>query len=103
MINDTTLTELQQAEDMAYFRADLCLYSPESYTLEEKRDICNDMMSTSKAMLDAMREDFERLPPDVRSKLLDMLCQSGAESPEWWWDVLVGEGDPLYRDLEPLS
>ena len=32
---------------MAYFRADLCLYSPESYTLEEKRDICNDMMSTS--------------------------------------------------------
>lgn len=103
MINDTTWTELQQAEDMAYFRADLCLYSPESYTLEEKRDICNDMMSTSKAMLDAMREDFERLPPDVRSKLLDMLCQSGAESPEWWWDVLVGEGDPLYRDLEPLS
>ena len=103
MINDTTWTELQQAEDMAYFRADLCLYSHESYTLEEKRDICNDMMSTSKAMLDAMREDFERLPPDVRSKLLDMLCQSGAESPEWWWDVLVGEGDPLYRDLEPLS
>ena len=103
MINDTTWTELQQAEDMAYFRADLCLYSPESYTLEEKRDICNDMMSTSKAMLDAMREDCERLPPDVRSKLRDMLCQSGAESPEWWWDVLVGEGDPLYRDLEPLS
>lgn len=103
MINDTTWTVLQQAEDMAYFRADLCLYSPESYTLEEKRDICNDMMSTSKAMLNAMREDFERLPPDARSKLLDMLCHSGVESPEWWWDVLVGEGDPLYRDLEPLS
>ena len=33
MINDTTWTELQQAEDMAYFRADLCLYSSESYTL----------------------------------------------------------------------
>ena len=52
MMNDNTWTELQQAEDMAYFRADLCLYSPESYTLEEKRDICNDMMSTSKAMLE---------------------------------------------------
>ena len=35
MINDITWTELQQAEDMAYFRADLCLFSPESYTLEE--------------------------------------------------------------------
>ena len=95
MMNDNTWTELQQAEDMAYFRADLCLYSPESCTLEEKRDICNDM--------DAMRKDFEQLPPEARSKLLDMLCQSGVETPEWWWDVLVSEGDPLYRELEPLS
>ena len=39
---------------------------------------------------------------DARSKLLDMLCQSGVESPEWWWDVLVGEGDPLYRELEAI-
>ena len=101
-MNDERWTELQQAEDMAYFRADLCLYSPESYSLEEKKEICNDMISTSKAVLDAMRADFELLPADVRSKLLDMLCQSGVESPDWWWDVLVGEGDPLYRELEAL-
>ena len=94
--------ELAQAEDIAYFKADICLYSPESYTLEEKRDICNEMISTSKAMLDAMRTDFETYPPAIRSKLLDMLCQSGIESPEWWWDVLVGEGDPLYRELEAI-
>ncbi len=94
--------ELAQAEDIAYFKADICLYSPESYTLEEKRDICNEMISTSKAMLDAMRADFETYPPAIRSKLLDMLCQSGIESPEWWWDVLVGEGDPLYRELEAI-
>ena len=62
------------------------------------------MMSASKAVLiDAMREDFEQLPPDARAKLLDMLCASGVESPQWWWDVLVGDGGPLYRDLEPLS
>ena len=24
-------------DDVAYFKADLCCYSPESYTLEEKR------------------------------------------------------------------
>ena len=103
MINEEKMTELTQAEDMAYFRADLCCYSPESYSLEEKKEICNDLMSTSKAVLDAMREDFEQLPPDARAKLLDMLCASGVESPQWWWDVLVGEGDPLYRELEPLS
>ena len=39
MINEEKMTELTQAEDMAYFRADLCCYSPESYTLEEKKDI----------------------------------------------------------------
>ena len=102
MMNDEKWTELQQAEDMAYFKADLCLYSPESYTLDEKREICNEMVSTSKAMLDAMRADFEQLPPDARNRLLDMLCQSGVESLRWWWDVLVGEGDPLCRELEAI-
>ena len=87
---------------MAYFRADLCISSPESYSLDEKRDICNGMITSSKAMLDAMREDFEQLPPELRSRLLDMLCQSGVESSQWWWDVLVGEGDPLYRDIETV-
>lgn len=102
-MNETKMTELTQAEDMAYFRADLCLYSPESYSLEEKREICNDMMSTSRVVLDAMREDFQSYPPEFRAKLLDMLCNSGVESSQWWWDVLVGDGDPLYRELEPLS
>ena len=66
-MNEAKMTELTQAEDMAFFRADLCLYSPESYSLDEKKEICNDMMATSKAMLDAMREDFERLPLDARA------------------------------------
>ena len=102
MMNEAKWEELRQEEDMAYFRADLCISSPESYSLDEKRDICNGMITSSKAMLDAMREDFEQLPPELRSRLLDMLCQSGVESPQWWWDVLVGEGDPLYRDIETI-
>lgn len=102
MMNDAKWIALQQAEDMAYFKADLCCYSPESYSLEEKKEICNDMISTSEAVLDAMCVDFEQLPPEARSKVLDMLCQSGVESHEWWWDVLVGEGDPVYWELEVL-
>ena len=47
-MNEAKMTELSQAEEMAYFRADLCLYSPESYTLEEKRDICNDSATRSR-------------------------------------------------------
>ena len=98
---NTNWDALAQAEDFAYFRGDLCLSSPESYSLEEKKQICDDMLATSQAIDDAMRADFEQLPVDARSKLLDMLCRSGVESPEWW-DVLVGEGDPLYRELETI-
>lgn len=81
-MNDEKWTELQQAENMACFKADLFCCSPESYTPEEKAAICDDMISTSKAILDAMRADFEQLPAGVRSKPLDMLCQSEVESLE---------------------
>ena len=64
MINEVKMAELTQAEGMAYFWADFYICSPESYSLDEKKVICNDMMSASKAVLDdAMREDFEQLPP----------------------------------------
>lgn len=99
---NTDWTALQQAEDMAYSKADIYLRSPESYTLEEKRDICNEMISSSKAILDAMRADSEGQPPELRAQLLDALCASSVEAPEWWWDVLVDEGDPLYRKLEAI-
>ena len=45
MMNDERWAELQQAEDMAYFRVDLCCYLPESYSLDEKKEICIDMTS----------------------------------------------------------
>ena len=102
MSDKTNMDNLVQAEDMAYFRADLCVYSPESYTLEEKKQICNDMISSTKAMLDAMRADFERYESERRAALLDALCRSGVKTPQWWRDVLVGEGDPPCGSLEPL-
>ena len=52
MMNDERWAELQQAEDMAYFRADLCCYSPESYSLDEKKEIFHDMMSVKGKSLD---------------------------------------------------
>ncbi len=37
MMNDEKWTELQQAQDMAYFKADLCCYSPSRITLQSPR------------------------------------------------------------------
>ena len=53
-------------------------------------------------MLDAMCADFEQLPVDARSRLLNMLCQSGIESAEWWRDIPVGEDGLLYRGFETI-
>lgn len=55
MTNNAKWEELRQAEEMAYFKADICLCSPESYSLEEKKEICNEMMATSKATLGPKR------------------------------------------------
>lgn len=85
------MQELIEDEAMAYFRADVCLGSPESFSLDEKREICDQMESTSKAIEDAMKVDFESLPPEFRVKLLDMLCSSGCELEEFWKDLLLGE------------
>lgn len=85
------MQELIEDEAMAYFRADVCLGSPESFSLDEKREICEQMESTSKAIEDVMKADFESLPPEFRVKLLDMLCSSGCESEEFWKDLLLGE------------
>ena len=85
------MQELIADEAMAYFRADVCLGSPESFSLDEKREICEQMESTSKAIEDGMKADFESLPPEFRVKLLDMLCSSGCELEEFWKDLLLGE------------
>lgn len=83
--------KLIEDEAMAYFRADVCLGSPESFSLDEKREICEQMESTSKAIEDAMKADFESLPSEFQVRLLDMLCSSGCESEEFWIDLLLGE------------
>ena len=101
MTANTDWNELAERHEMAYFRAEVCLGSPQSFSLEEKKQVCDEMEASTAEVDAALKKDFKSLPPEFRVKLLDMLCTSGAESPEWWWDVLVGEGDPLYGELEP--
>ncbi|MDO5118141.1 MAG: hypothetical protein Q4D34_06605 [Eggerthellaceae bacterium] len=49
------------------------------------------MEATNKAIEDAIRIDFEVLPPEFQGKLLDMLCASGCMTQEWWKVTLFGE------------
>ena len=87
----TNWNTLREEHEIAYLRADICLGSPQSYSLEEKKQICADMEASTEAIDAAMRADFESLPPEFRVKLLDMLCSSGCESEKFWKELLLGE------------
>ncbi len=83
---------------MAYFRGDLAMSMPSSYSIDEMREISAAMDASTAEVDAAMRADFESLPPEAKVKLLDMLAESGVESREWWEKILCGFEVP---DLPP--
>lgn len=92
--------KLKDAEELAYFKADLVDISPQSYSLEEKKRILDEMVDSSSAIEDALRADFNTLDEVAQTKLLDALAAKGPESREWWRRLLVGGPDP--QDLPAL-
>lgn len=90
MMSDEEIRQLMEEHEMAYFRGDLATSSPESYSIDEMREI-SEAMDASTAKVDAaMRADFEAMPPEMKVKMLDMLAASGVESREWWEKILCG-------------
>jgi len=92
---------LEDAEDLAYFRAELVDMSPESFSFEEKRQILDDMIASSAAIENALREDFARLDEVTQTRLIDDLAADGPRSREWWYEVLVD--GPRHRDFPTLT
>jgi len=86
----TDWNRLAEEHELAYFRADVCLGSPQSFSLEEKRQICDEMEASTAEVDAALRADFESLSPEAQGMLLDMLCASGCMTPEFWKETLLG-------------
>ena len=80
--------ELMEEHEIAYLRADICLGSPQSYSLDEKKRICEDMDASTKAVDAAMRADFWSMSAEARSRMLDMLGAPGVEERHWWEELL---------------
>ena len=80
---------LEDAEDHAYFMAELMDISPESFTLEEKKQILHDMIASSSAIENAMRDEFAELDEVTQTRLM------------WWYEVLVD--GPRHRDFPTLT
>ena len=91
---------MREEHELAYFRADVCLGSPQSYSLEEKRQICADMDASTTEIDAALRADFEALPPVAQDKMLDLLQKADPEHFEWWKDTLLGEMPASVAEIE---
>ncbi|MEE0043443.1 hypothetical protein [Ellagibacter isourolithinifaciens] len=87
---------LEEAEDHAYFMAELVGISPESFTLEEKRKILDDMLEASSAIENRMRGNFAELDEVTQTRLLDSLGTSGYRDRDWWYRMLMD--GPRHRD-----
>lgn len=87
---------LEEAEDHAYFMAELVDISPESFTLEEKRKILDDMLEASSAIENRMRGSFAELDEVTQTRLLDSLGTSGYRDRDWWYRMLMD--GPRHRD-----
>ena len=89
MKTDGQWDKLREEHELAYFRADVCLGSPGSFSLEEKKQICADMQASTEAVDEAMRADFESLPDFAKVMFLDMLGAPGSPEREWWESILL--------------
>ena len=89
----TTMTSqewqaLVEEHEMAYFRGELATSSPESYNIEEMREISAAMdESTAKAEA-AMREDFNAMPPQAQARMLELLAGADPDNMEFWKELL---------------
>ena len=62
-----------ELEDYSHFRTELVEISPQSFTLEELKEILEDMIRSKVALEDSMREHFATLGELEQTQLLDML------------------------------
>lgn len=100
MMTDEQWDALREEHEIAYLRADICLGSPQSYSLEEKKQICEEMAASTAEIDAALRADFEALPPIAQDKMLDLLQKADPENFEWWKSVLVGEMPASIKEID---
>ena len=87
--NMTDWKTLIEAEDHAYFMGELVLMSPDSFTLEEKKQILQSMEKESSEIENGLREHFRTLDEVAQTRLLDSLGASGYRNRDWWRKMLM--------------
>ena len=87
----TNWNQLIEDHEIAFLKADVCIGSPQSYSLAEKIEICEGMEEATAKAEAAMREDFAAMPPTLQARMLDLLQQADPGNFEWWMRTLAGD------------
>jgi hypothetical protein len=88
-IHELPVREAFENQEVARFRAQMCLDDWDGYTLEEKRKIIEDMESTNKEAMDAMYRELMALPQKERERAIEFLAAHGQNDLEWWRNFLA--------------
>ena len=79
---------IMEEHELAYLRGDIATSSPESYSIEEMREISAGM-DESTAKVDAtIREDFNALPPEAQARMLELLAGADPGNMAFWNELL---------------
>jgi len=85
---DAEWAALKEEHEIAYLRGDIATSSPESYSIEEMREI-SEAMDESTAKVDAaIREDFAALPPQAQARMLELLEKVDPGNMDFWKELL---------------
>ena len=79
---------LRENHEIAHLRADICIGSPQSFTLDEKRQICEDLDSTAEAIDAAIREEFAAMPAFAQARMLELLSAADPGNMDFWNELL---------------
>lgn len=87
-IREVPTEEAFENQEVARFRAQMCLEDWDGYSLEEKRKIIEGMESAEKEAMDAMYRELMALPPKERERAIEFLATKGQNDLEWWRNFL---------------
>ena len=87
-MTDTQWNNLIQEHEMAYFRGELATSSPESYSIDEMREISAAMDRSTAEAEAAIRDDFNAMPPHAQARMLELLAGADPGNMEFWKKLL---------------
>lgn len=70
--------------EVAMFRAQLCLDDPDSFSWQEKVEICEQLNNAELAADEAVRREVNSWPPELKELFVRFASEHSGQSKAWW-------------------